>query len=145
MVRRCVVVRDEEAVVEERALALGPDAARVERADVGEPLVESFGDSVDLGAHAGRQDDRLGDVRAVAQLREGLRQVTLGDGDPREHIECRVALVETDDYDWHRELSSTVRVPPRLVIGGASPPGAPTARRAVGARARLPASVTRSA
>ena len=69
---------------------------------LGHAVVEPLDDGIDLGAEAGREDDRLGEVGLVPQPSERLGQRALGHGHPLEEIEGGLALLEADDDHRHR-------------------------------------------
>ena len=98
----CVVELDDQGLIERRDRRLRVAKARLEeRLDVGETFVEALGQRVHLGAHAGRQHDPLGEVRAVAELGERLRELLVSDRQPIEDVERCIAFVQADDDDWH--------------------------------------------
>ena len=72
--------------------------------DVGEAVMEAFGDRVDLGPHARRQHDAFGEVRAIAKTRQRLRRLVVWDRQPVEQLERSVPLVQADDDDRHSDL-----------------------------------------
>ena len=75
-----------------------------ELVDVGEPIMEAFGDRVDLGPHARRQHDAFGKVRAITKACQRLRRLVIGDRQPVEQLERSIPLVQADDDDRHSDL-----------------------------------------
>ena len=77
-----------------------------EALDVGQAVMKALDDCVDLGTKARGEDDGLGDVLAVAEHLQGLRQVALGYRDLLEDIERHVPFVDPHGNDRHGAVTS---------------------------------------
>ena len=110
---------------------------------LGHAVVEPLDHGVDLGAQAGGQDDRLGQVGLVPQPAQGLGQGALGHRHPLEQIERGVALLEADDDHRHRatasgrcrahRVSHGVTTGSRASLGDDGPGARPPLKRRAGA------------
>ena len=69
--------------------------------ELGHTVVEALDHRIDLGAQAGRQEDRLGEVRLVPEAAERLGKPGVGHRDPVEEVGRGVLLFEADDDHRH--------------------------------------------
>ena len=100
-----VVVEPDGEVLGQRLDRAAADGGQ-ELLDLGHAVVEALDHRVDLGAQAGRQDDRLGQVGLVPQAPERLGEGALGDRHPVEQVE--------GDWRCSRPTTITDTGPPHL-------------------------------
>ena len=74
--------------------------------ELGHAVVEALDDRIDLGAKAGGEDHRLGQVGLVPKATEGLGQGALRHRHPLQEIEGALALLEADDDHRHGATAS---------------------------------------
>ena len=112
----------------------GPGHPGQELLEVGDPFVEAIHHGIELGPHAGRQHHHLGQVGPVPETRDHLAEVVLGNGDPFEHVQRDLVLLESNDDDRQRlaELLARADHPQRDTRPSVGPIPSPT-RMPVGA------------
>ena len=116
-----------------QSLDRAPGHAGEELLEVGDALVEPLDHGVQLGAQAGRQHHDLGQVGPVAQSRDHLAEVVLGDRHPLEHVQGDLVLLESNDDHGQRlpELLARAGNPQRVTRPSVGPaPSLPGCRSA---------------
>ena len=92
--------------------------------------MEALDDGVDLGAQARREHDGFGDVLAVAERLERLRQVALGYRALLEDVQRHVPFVDPYGDDRHGAVTSFLSgdsLRPSQLPSRARPPGSAVA------------------